>query len=467
VIVSQKGILIAGTHSGAGKTTVTLAILEALSRKGLVVQPFKVGPDYIDPTFHGMVTGRASRNLDGWMMGREEVLKSFGFAGNDVDFSLVEGAMGLYDGLRGRSEEGSSAQVAKWLSLPVILVIDAKGLARTAGALVLGLQQFDRQVRIEGIIFNRIGSQNHLEILRESIEATCNVKVLGGIPADSSIAIPERHLGLVHARECFTGSMKSRLADLAEKHLDLNQLLEMGTLPDRHPIPSELNRVKPKPKCKIGIARDEAFFFYYQDNLELLERAGAELIFFSPLHDFEIPEVDSLYFGGGYPELYAETLSQNSSMLESIRTFAEKQGLIYAECGGLMYLSDGIETREGDIYLMAALLPGQVKMGKKLKGLGYREVVSRNENFLFCIGAKGRGHEFHYSEWINRKEPEKVKGWDSPYQLYRGGETEVFKEDGMKKGSILASYVHLHFASNPEIVNRWVAASEKFHLSIS
>jgi cobyrinic acid a,c-diamide synthase len=458
----KKGVLIAGTHSGVGKTTVTLAILEALVQRGVKVQSFKVGPDYLDPAFHEMATGRPSRNLDGWMMGKPAVLKSFSLASGDADFSVIEGVMGLYDGLRGRSEEGSSAQVAKWLSLPVLLVLDAKGLARTAGALVLGLQQFDPQVKIEGVIFNRIGSPNHLEILKESVEATCKIKVLGGIPADSSISIPERHLGLVQARECFTSSMSSKLAELAEKHLDLDHLLEMGTLSDSDPFPFELNRAKVKPKCKIAVARDEAFNFYYQDNLDLLENAGAKLVFFSPLHDPLIPEADSLYFGGGYPELHVLPLSQNSSMLASVQGFAKRGGPIYGECGGLMFLSRSIETVDEKLFPMAGLLPGRVKMGRKLKALGYREVVSLADNLLFQKGERAKGHEYHYSEWVEDSDGGSPKEWPLAYHLFRGGEAAELKEEGFAKGSILASYIHLHFASYPDLAARWISACEAF-----
>jgi cobyrinic acid a,c-diamide synthase len=458
----KKGVLIAGTHSGVGKTTVTLAILEALVRRGMSVQSFKVGPDYLDPAFHEMTTGRPSRNLDGWMMGKPSVLNSFDQNSRDADFSVVEGVMGLFDGLRGRTEEGSSAQIAKWLSLPVVLVLDAKGLARTAGALVLGIQLFDPRLRIQGVIFNRIGSQNHLDILKESVESTCKIKVLGGIPAESSISIPERHLGLVQARECLTLSIRTRLAELAEKHLDLEHLLETEILSDGRPFPSELKVIKTKPKCKIAVARDEAFNFYYQDNLDLLENAGAKLVFFSPLHDPLIPEADSLYFVGGYPELHTLSLSQNSSMLASLQGFAKRGGPIYGECGGLMYFSKTIETVDGKIFPMAGLLPVRVKMGRKLKALGYREVVSRADNLLFQKGDRAKGHEYHYSEWFEESDGGLPEQWPLAYHLFRGGETSELKEEGFAKGSVLASYIHLHFASYPDLAARWISACEAF-----
>jgi cobyrinic acid a,c-diamide synthase len=401
---------------------VTLAILEALVQRGVKVQPFKVGPDYLDPTFHEMATGRPSRNLDGWMMGKPAVLKSFSRASMDADFSVIEGVMGLFDGLRGRSDEGSSAQIARWLSMPVVLVIDAKGFARTAGPMISGLRQFDPELNIQGVIFNRIGSQNHLEILKESVESVCKVKVLGGIPNDPSLLMPHRHLGLVHAKEGLTGDIRSKLAKIAEASIDLNALLQMECrLNDSSPIPDFKHRTDGK-RCKIGIARDEAFHFYYRDNLDLLEEGGAELVSFSPLHDDQIPAVDGLYFGGGYPEVHAEALSKNRSMMESIRKFAERQGPIYGECGGLMFLSRSIETVDEKIFPMAGLLPGRIKMGQKLKALGYREVVSRVDNLLFQKGERAKGHEYHYSEWVEDSDGGLAEQWPLAYHLFRGGE---------------------------------------------
>ena len=458
----RKGILIAGTHSGAGKTTVTLAILEALVRRGLTVQAFKVGPDYLDPTFHEVATGRPSRNLDGWMMGREAVLNCFRRSSEDADFSVVEGVMGLYDGLRGRSEEGSSAQIAQWLSLPLILVLDAKGLARTAASVVSGCQQFDPRINIQGVIFNRVGSKNHVEILKESVESHCKVKVLGGIPLDPSMTIPERHLGLVRAKESLSEEGRKKLADTAEEHLELDDLLKMESLIGDEDQPAARKAAWKNRVCKIGIAKDEAFHFYYQDNFDLLEEGGAELVFFSPLRDQQIPEVDGLYFGGGYPEVHAERLAENRPMLEAIRKFADHDGPIYGECGGLMYLSKAIETAEGKSFPMVGLLPGQVKMGKKLKALGYRETVSMKDNLLFSAGEKARGHEYHYSEWTSASSDCTEKSWQPSYQLFRGGEKETFREEGFSNGSVLASYVHLHFASNPPAVDRWVSACEAY-----
>ncbi len=463
----RKGFLIAGTHSGVGKTTVTLAILEALTRRGMTVQPFKVGPDYLDPTFHRVATGRPSRNLDGWMMGRSEVLKSFARASSDADFSVIEGVMGLFDGFRGRSEEGSSAQIAKWLCMPVILVIDAGGLARTAAALVRGCQALDPELKIGGVLFNRIGSKNHLDILREAVESTCGVPVLGGFPKEEGIALPERHLGLVRAAESLTPSIRGRLAEMAEAFLNLDEIVKMEYAIKERPLFLSEREGERQVRCRIGVALDAAFHFYYQDNLDLLEKAGAGLVFFSPLNEVEIPAgLDGLYFGGGYPEVYAEGLSRNRTMAESIRRFSARGGPIYAECGGLMYLASRIETVEGNSFPLVGLLPGQVRMGRKLKALGYREVEAEEECLLLEKGERVRGHEFHYSEWAADSPDYPAGQLRRPYRLFRGGEPFEYREEGFSDDHLLASYVHLHFASNPAIAKRWVFLCERFRRRI-
>lgn len=472
-MTKRNGFLIAGTHSGVGKTTVTLALLEALTRRGMKVQPFKVGPDYLDPTFHRGVTGRPSRNLDGWMMGRSEVLKSVTRASSDADLSVIEGVMGLFDGLRGRSEEGSSAQIAKWLSIPVIVVIDAGGLARTAAAIVRGCQALDPELKIGGVIFNRIGSKNHLDILKEAVESACAVPVFGGLPKEEGIALPERHLGLVHAAESLTPAIRGRLAETAETYLNLDAIVKMEypvVVGAQHAVPLQ-GRIQDSPlqpvRCRIGVALDAAFHFYYQDNLDLLEGGGAELVFFSPLNEMEIPaDLDGLYFGGGYPEVYAERLSKNESMIGSIRKFAAGGGPIYAECGGLMYLAHSIETVEGRSFSMVGLLPGRIRMGKKLKALGYREVEAQEECLLLEEGEKARGHEFHYSEWMEDAPRDSVCGFRKPYHLFRGGEHSERREEGFCHDHLLASYVHLHFASNPKIPARWISLCEAFQSRI-
>ncbi|TAK08793.1 MAG: cobyrinate a,c-diamide synthase [Candidatus Manganitrophaceae bacterium] len=463
----RSGLLITGTHSGVGKTTVMLALLEALTRRGMRVQAFKVGPDYLDPTFHRVVTGRPSRNLDGWMMRCSEVLKSFARASDDAELSIIEGVMGLFDGLRGRSEEGSSAQIAKWLSMPVILVIDAGGLARTAAALVRGCQALDPELKISGVIFNRIGSKNHLDILREAVESACAVPVLGGFPKEEGIALPERHLGLVRAAESLTPSIRGRLAEMAETFLNLDELVKMGDSMAEIPLLPSIPQEKKPVRCRIGVALDAAFHFYYQDNLDLLQGAGAELVFFSPLNETEIPvDLDGLYFGGGYPEVYAEGLSKNQPMIGSIRKFAAGGGPIYAECGGLMYLANRIETVEEVSFPMVGLLPGRIRMGKKLKALGYREVEAQEDCLLLQKGEKARGHEFHYSEWMDDSLRESFNGLRKPYHLFRGGERSGWREEGFSHDHLLASYVHLHFASNPNIPVRWISLCEAFRRRI-
>ncbi|HZR45789.1 MAG TPA: cobyrinate a,c-diamide synthase, partial [Candidatus Manganitrophaceae bacterium] len=332
----------------------------------------------------------------------------------------------------------------------------------TAAAIVRGCQALDPELKIGGVLFNLIGSKNHLDILREAVESTCRVPVLGGFPKEEGIALPERHLGLVRAAESLTYEIRERLAKMAETFLDLDAFAKMEYSVEAA-VPFHSVRTEKKPvRCRIGVALDEVFHFYYQDNLDLLGEAGAELVFFSPLHEREIPaDLDGLYFGGGYPEIHAEGLSKNQSMIGSIRKFAARGGPIYAECGGLMYLASGIETVEGFSFPMVGFLPGRVRMGKKLKALGYRAIEAQEPSLLLEKGEKARGHEFHYSEWMESPLPDS-DGLKKPYRLFRGGESSDEREEGFSHDHLLASYVHLHFASNPNIPERWVSLCEAF-----
>ncbi|MFA5111813.1 MAG: cobyrinate a,c-diamide synthase, partial [Desulfobaccales bacterium] len=309
-----RGLVIAGTQSGVGKTTVTLGLMHALARRGLAVQPFKVGPDFIDPGHHTRAAGRLSRNLDGWMLSREANEALFRRQARQADVAVVEGVMGLFDGYDGLSEAGSTAQMAKWLGLPVLLVVDARAMARSAGALVYGFAGFDPDLTLAGVVFNRVGSATHLTFLRQALASVPGVYCFGGLPRDGELAIPERHLGLTTIEDHPLGeAYLSRLADWLEAHLDLEGLL--AALP-RLALPGEPVLEAAPPTVRLGVARDRAFCFYYPENLELLASFGAELVFFSPLDDRELPsDLHGLYLGGGYPELNAETLAANETML--------------------------------------------------------------------------------------------------------------------------------------------------------
>lgn len=446
------GFLIAGTQSGCGKTTLSLALMAALKARGLRVQPFKVGPDFIDPGFHTQIAKRESRNLDGWMLSREYNLALFQRLLGESDIAVVEGVMGLFDGYDGMSEAGSSAEMAKWLGLPVVLVVDARSMARSAAALVYGFSRFDPQLNLAGVIFNKIGGEGHLAYLKEAMAASVpEIPVLGGIPREDPIGIPERHLGLVTADEVFlTPQWQESVVRLVERYLDLDLILQkitysrpMATITDSEPKGSAL----PAPPVSIAVARDAAFCFYYPDNFELLRGAGAKLHFFSPLAGESFPQdADGLYLGGGYPELFAEKISENGAFMASLQRAALRGMPIYAECGGLMVLSRFIEAKEGKRYPMAGLLPFGTRMLARRKALGYTEVILQKPCLLGKEGLGLRGHEFHYSEIVEMDESAPLQ---SVYEL-RKRKHCASRLEGYSVGSVLASYIHLHWGSAPE-----------------
>ncbi|MDP3181657.1 MAG: cobyrinate a,c-diamide synthase [Desulfobaccales bacterium] len=450
-----RGLVIAGTQSGVGKTTVTLGLLAALRRRGLTVQPFKVGPDFIDPGHHTQVAGRVCRNLDGWMLPREANLAIFRRHASQAEVAVVEGVMGLFDGYDGLSETGSTAQMAKWLGLPVLLVVDARAMARSAAALVQGFYDFDPNLTLAGVVFNRIGGATHLEYLQQALAQLEKVRCFGGLPRDGELAIPERHLGLTTAEDHTLGpEYLEHLANLMEAHLDLEALL--AALPPLT-VSEETPQGAGSPTVRLGVARDQAFCFYYPDNLELLSHYGAELVPFSPLQDRHLPEnLQGIYLGGGYPELFARQLMENQTLKAAIKEQAEAGMPIYAECGGLMYLSREIEDLQGTPHPMVGLLPFTVRMLPRLRSLGYREITLAADGLLGPAGSRARGHEFHYSEIVNEA--------GAIQKLYRvtprqGGEPTV---EGYCYKNILASYVHLHFGSNPEVARHLVACCHRY-----
>ncbi len=467
--------VVAAPQSGSGKTTVTLALLAALRRRGLRVQPFKVGPDFIDPGFHTRLTGLTSRNLDGWMLSRDYNVSLFERLLAEVDGAVVEGVMGLFDGYDGVSEAGSTAQMAKWLDLPVLLVVDARSMARSAAALVHGFASFDPGLRLAGVVFNRVGSPAHLGFLREAMEFSCpQVPVFGGIPREDALAIPERHLGLVTVED--TGvdeAFLERLARVAEEHVDLDGLLGSCGRQPQPVVPAgeavhggESGGVesvqsgserRPRPdRVVVAVARDAAFCFYYQDNLDLLEAAGARLRFFSPLVGEAVPdEADAVYLGGGYPEVHAERLSENRPFFESLRRLASQGRPIYGECGGLMTLSRSIQLLSGEVFPMAGLLPFRTRMLPRRKALGYVEVVLTENTLLGPRGTRLRGHEFHYSEIVGGDEGAGSR-CRSVYRL-TGRKFRSERPEGYLAGSVLASYVHLHWGSCPQAAHHLVA----------
>jgi cobyrinic acid a,c-diamide synthase len=487
--MSINGFLIAAPQSGSGKTTVSLAIMAALKRRGVVVAPFKCGPDFIDPGYHRMASGRNSINLDGWMCPESFVVDTFRIHAGSSDVAVIEAVMGLFDGLGPSSIQGSSAQIAAICGAPVVLVVNARGMAASAAALVKGFAEFDPGVRLAGVIFNNVGSVGHAELLaRVMAEALPGLALFGCIPRDEALAIPSRHLGLVTAEDNpLPPEYLERLADLAERNLDLVGLAGLKVaLPSALPgererlvkggesrvsgverrvsgverrvsgVERRVSGVEPR----IAVARDAAFCFVYQDNLRLLREEGAELAFFSPLADSALPEgIDGIYLPGGYPELYADRLAANGPMLEAIRAAAREGMPLYAECGGFIYLTRGMEDSQGaPLANFAGVFPVRARMLPRRKALGYRQVELLNSSILGSAGEIARGHEFHYSE-IGEMSADVVRS----YRVTRQG-THLGQE-GYGLANCLASYVHLHFGSNPRLASSLVAACRAFAAS--
>ena len=444
-------LVIAGTASNVGKTTVMVGLVRALRARGLRVAVFKCGPDYLDPTYHVRAAGAPCHNLDGWMMGRAAVLSTFTHASQGADIAVIEGVMGLFDGASPTSDEGSTAEIAKWLQAPVLLVCDAGGMARSIAALAKGFSTFDPDLQISGLICNRLGSRGHLDLLRKATEG--KPPVLGGLPKEAALAFADRHLGLHRAdRETVSEDIFVSWGDRVSEWCDVDAIVALAkSAPALPEIPAAARIVGEGTRCRIGLAFDEAFHFYYDDNLRRLESLGAELVRFSPIHDAHLPDVDGLYFGGGYPEVHAEDLSRNLSMRSDVRSFSESQGPIYGECGGLMYLSNGIRTLDGTLHPMVGLIPGEAEMKDRLQALGYVEVETNDETMLGPSGLKFRGHQFRYSDFSLPAEVE------CTYSVRRRRGGEAFHE-GYRQGNTLASYVHAHWASNPLLAQGFVQA---------
>jgi cobyrinic acid a,c-diamide synthase len=420
--------------------------MAAFARRGLRVAPFKVGPDFIDPGHHSRAAGAPSRNLDGWMLSREYNRQTLMKAAGNADVAVVEGVMGLFDGCDGKTEAGSTAQIAKWLGLPVVLVVDARSMARSAAALVQGFENFAPALRFAGVVFNHVGSRRHLDYLREALEGAVRMPCLGGILRDEALVIPERHLGLVTREDHPMDDLDvGRLADRVEGAMDLNNLL--AGLPEIDgPQPRNTHdSARPAHPVRIGIARDNAFCFYYPDNLELLEGCGAQLVFFSPMQDRDMPpDLDGIYLGGGYPELFAETLAANGSMRRQIREHSAAGMPMYAECGGFMYLCSELQDHQGRLFPMTGCFPFKTRMLPRLKALGYREVRLARDTIIGQRGEVIRGHEFHYSEMM-----EAPPALEPAYRISgRGGEERAL--EGHLNRRTLGSYIHLHFGSAPQ-----------------
>lgn len=454
-------LMIAGTHSGCGKTSVALGLIHALRRRGLSVAPFKVGPDFIDPSLLARAAARPARTLDSWMLPHPTVSELFARGSAGADAAVIEGMMGLYDGHGGSGDEGSTAEVARLLGAPVVLVVDVGGSARSAAAMALGFAAFDPQVRIAGVIVNRAGGAQHVDMLRDALQSS-GLPLLGAIPWDDRLHIPERHLGLTPAPEAPPDAAIEALSDAVSSHVDLDALLRIArsAAPILVPGPLAFPPIASPKIARIGVARDEAFTFYYQDGLEMLESFGADLVPFSPIHDRVLPDVDGLYLGGGFPEVYARELSENAAMRKAITAAVDRAVPLYAECGGLLYLSRRlVDARAGgadeESHDMAGVVAATARVHGRLVALSYVTLEADSDTLLLRRGESVRAHEFHWST----VEPERPL--DFAYRS-SGGRGIEDGRDGIATSSLLATYAHVHFAARPEMAVRFVHACRRF-----
>ncbi|MHA7847318.1 cobyrinate a,c-diamide synthase [Serratia sp. D1N4] len=454
-LTGKRAFLIAGTGSGCGKTTLTLGILRALQQRGLRVQPFKVGPDYLDTGWHRAVSGVASRNLDAFMLPAATLNGLYNQHLRHADVAVIEGVMGLYDGYGIDPNYCSSAALAKQLDCPVILLVDGKAVSTSVAATVLGFRQFDPALKLAGVIVNRVNSDHHYQLIRQAIERYCAVPVLGRLPVLAEVALPSRHLGLIPAQDTAGNDpCWQQLAQQVEAHIDLDRLLAL-TLSTRQPAGQP--PVLPAPELAAGLtlalAEDDAFNFYYLDNLDLLEQAGVRIQRFSPLHDRQLPDCQMIYLGGGYPEVHAAQLAANPQMHAALQTAHRRHIPIYAECGGLMYLGQGLTDSAGQRHRMIGILPGESRMGERLTRFGYCQWQARTDTLLAAEGETLRGHEFHYSDFSSPLTPV----FDCA--KWRDGVAVQRWQGGYQLGRTQASYLHIHFAQRPGLLDRWLTAA--------
>lgn len=479
-------LMIGGAASGVGKTTMAIGIMGALGRRSLRVAPFKTGPDYIDPGYHLAVTGNSSRNLDTWLTSPEVALDIYKRSSSDADIAVIEGAMGLFDGRSGAGGQCSSAEIAILTESAVLLVVDCARMARSLAPLLAGFAAFDPRVNLAGTILNNVGSAGHGRVLEDAAREA-GVPVLGVVPRRTDLELSSRHLGLVPAgerarsgaggqagsgmerdgsggngREESLEEVLDRIVDHVKENVDIDALLKLrlgagsavddsgaGKLAPVRESAASASSSATAPPARLAVALDEAFSFYYMDSLEALEAAGAELVYFSPLRDEELPACDGLYLGGGYPEIFASELEANSSMRSSVAAAVGGGLPTYAECGGLVYLCESVEV-DGARLGMSGVLPLTARMTGRRQALGYVEAVAKRRNLLLEAGQRVRGHEFHWS----------AVDWQDDhlaYDCFSSREPEP-RFDGYAGGNLLASYVHLHFAGNTSAANRFIDA---------
>lgn len=451
----NRRLVIAGTGSGVGKTTITIGLMAAMRKKGYIVQGFKCGPDYIDPTYHTAVTGRPSRNIDSWMLNHEMVKEIVIRASKGADVSIIEGVMGFFDGKDPTNNTGTTAEISVITKSPVVLIVNCASMARSAAAIVKGFQAFAEETNIVAVIANRVGSDGHYKLVKVAIEQECGIPVVGYLKRDDELTIPERHLGLIPSVE--RGELDhffEKLTDLVLETVDVDRLFQLAVAPQLEIEASQFSG-KQEPSVRIAVARDAAFNFYYEENFEILEAYGAELVPFSPLAGEVLPaEIDGLYLGGGFPEEFAELLASQTEVKQSIKT-AIMNGLpTLAECGGYMFLTDTIETTDQLKYDMVGIIPGAVKMQTKLAALGYREITGAEGNFLLNGKTSAKGHEFHYSTYH--------PGAEIHPAYYTKGMRGT-KQEGYMKDNLIAGYTHFHFGSCPEMVANWITKCKEIN----
>ena len=433
-------IIVAGVSSGAGKTLAASAIAHGLRKAGYAVQPFKVGPDYIDPGYLSLAAGREARNLDSWLMGRAGLAGSFARAASDADIAVIEGVMGYYDGLSGTSNRASTYEAASILRAPVVLVVDASGAARSVAATVAGFARYQGGSRIAGVILNRVASRRHEEICAGAL-GQAGFRIMGSIPRGGEYALESRHLGLVPPAE--GGPARSsavRAIRAASEHIDTGAIADLARRAPPLRAPARAPRAR-RTRARVAVALDSSFNFYYRDNLEALERAGARLEFFSPVSDKSLPDCDGLYIGGGFPEVLAGPLGRNSAMRRAVRRHADSERrAVYAECGGLMYLTRSIESG-GRRRAMAGVIDARTVMRKKAT-LNYTRGAVARDCLVRPRAHRIRGHEFHYSQLDGLGEDTSFAYRLDAGAGIRGG------LDGMMQDAVLASYGHLYFGGD-------------------
>ncbi len=460
-------VILSGTSSRVGKTMISIGLMRALVNRGYRVQPYKVGPDFIDPSFHYFATGRHSRNLDSFMLTRHDIIETFERNFRNADIAVIEGTMGLHDSHHATDEKGSTAEVSKILKCPVILIANVERMSRTVAPFIYGYKVFDPEVRIEGVILNRVGSERHANKARLAAEKLAKMKVVGVIPRRKDVVIPDRHLGLIPAyerREEFE-QLFDRLAELVEKYVNIDEIIKIAEkapplqeVPE-HPVFKEGRekrrgkRKKAGRRARIGVLRDRSFNFYYQDNIDAIS-ARAEVVVIDSLEDRKLPDVDALYIGGGFPEIFAEELEKNRSLRRDIYEFCDSGKPVYAECGGLMFLGEKLRLIDGSEYEMVGFMPYETEMHRKFQALGYSIYRCERSSIVARKGDVVLGHEFHYSRVIPREKLEFT------YRVKRGKGIDGERDGAIKKNTVV-NYVHVHVLSYPTLVRRFVSYAEK------